>query len=374
MQRLLKTDWLMFGSAVLISLAGLVSMYGFGQGASFAERQIIWFGIGIGVFFLFSFIDFRFLRNTWVVTLVYAGALSLLALLFAVGSVFNGAQSWIDFGAFAVEPADPAKLALILVLAKYFSRRHVEIAHLRHLIVSGAYMFLVFILIFLQPDFGSAVIVLGLWMAIVLIAGIPLRHILVLGAIGAAIGAALWFFVFEPYQQARIMTFLHPLADVSGAGYNAFQSTVAVGSGGLLGKGIGYGTQSRLQFLPEHETDFIFAAFSEEWGLIGTLMLLSLFGLLLYRLIENAKEGATNFESLFALGVASLFGVHMLIHIGMNIGLLPVTGITLPFMSYGGSHMLTGYALLGIVNAMRHYGRTVADDGRHELVGVMAAK
>ena len=145
---------------------------------------------------------------------------------------------------------------------------------------------------------------------------------------------------------------------------------MAVGSGGLLGKGIGYGTQSRLQFLPEHETDFIFAAFAEEWGFVGTALLLILFGVLLFRLVENDREGATNFESLFILGVAILFGIHALIHIGMNIGLLPVTGITLPFMSYGGSHLLTGYALLGIVNAMRNYSRTVTDDESHEMVGV----
>ncbi len=365
-----RTDWLMLGSAVLISLAGLVSMYAFGQGTTFGERQTIWLCLGVIVFFIFSLVDFRFLRRTGVVTALYLIAVSLLALLFIVGATFKGAQSWFDLGFFAVEPVDPAKFALILILAKYFSRRHIEIAQLRHLLVSGAYMFVVFALLFFQPDFGSAVIVAGVWMGMVLIAGIPVRHLLGLLAIGAIAFAGLWFFAFEPYQKDRIMTFIHPLSDVSGAGYNAFQSTVAVGSGGLLGKGIGYGTQSRLQFLPEHETDFIFAAFAEEWGLIGTLILLSLFAVLFFRLIENAKEGGTNFESLFILGVAVLFAVHTTIHIGMNIGLLPVTGITLPFMSYGGSHLVTGYALLGIINAMRQYSRTVADSERHELVGV----
>jgi rod shape determining protein RodA len=370
MRVLERTDWLMFGSAVFISLAGLSSMYGFGIGVSFAERQIIWLSLGIGVFFLFSFIDFRFLRRTGVVVAIYGIAVFLLALLFALGVALNGAQSWFDLGAFTIEPVDPAKLALIVVLAKYFSRRHIEIAQIRHLIVSGAYMFAIFALLFLQPDFGSAVIVGAVWMGMVLVAGIPLRHLAALLAIGALAFSALWFFAFEPYQKDRILTFIHPLSDISGAGYNAFQSTVAVGSGGLLGKGIGYGTQSRLQFLPEHETDFIFAAFAEEWGFVGTALLLILFGVLLYRLVENAREGATNFESLFILGVAILFSIHALIHIGMNIGLLPVTGITLPFMSYGGSHLLTGYALLGIVNAMRNYSRTVTDDESHEMVGV----
>ena len=370
MRILERTDWLMFLSAIFISLAGLVSMYGFGQDTSFAERQVLWLTLGVCVFFVFTLIDFRFLRGTGVIVGLYAVAVFLLGLLFAIGATFKGAQSWFDLGYFAVEPVDPAKVALIAVLAKYFSRRHIEIAQIRHLLVSGAYMFVIFALLFLQPDFGSAVIIAGVWMGIVLIAGIPLRHLLALLAVGVLAFSALWFFAFETYQKERIITFIHPLSDLSGAGYNAFQSTVAVGSGGLLGKGIGYGTQSRLAFLPEHETDFIFAAFAEEWGYVGTLLLLLLFGVLLYRLVENAREGATNFESLFILGVATLFSLHILIHIGMNIGLLPVTGITLPFMSYGGSHILTGYALLGIVNAMRRYGRTVADDERHELVGV----
>ncbi len=370
MSVLRRTDWLLVGSALLISLAGLSSMFGFGTESDFAGRQTVWLTLSIIVFFIASTIDFRFLRRTSVVVVIYAGAVFFLALLFAVGSVFQGAQSWFDLGVFAIQPVDPAKFALIVVLAKYFSRRHIEIARVRHILVSGGYAFIVFALLFFQPDFGSAMIVAALWMGMVLVAGIPFRHLAFIFGAGIVVGGLLWTFAFADYQKARIMTFIHPLADVSGAGYNAFQSTVAVGSGGILGKGIGYGTQSRLQFLPEHETDFIFAAFAEEWGLIGTLMLCGLFGLLLFRLIANAREGATNFEALFIIGVAILFLVHGVIHIGMNIGLLPVTGTTLPFMSYGGSHLVVGYALLGIVNAMRRYSRAVHDD-HHEVVGVI---
>ncbi len=365
------TDWLMLGSAVLMTLAGLVSMYSFGGTGNFAGHQIIWLCISLAVFFLLSAVDFHFLRRTGVIVSVYAAALAFLALLFVVGSVVNGARGWFHLGAFALQPVDIAELALILMLAKYFSRRHIEIAHLRHLFVSGAYAFLIFVLLFLQPDFGGAVIIMGLWMGMVLIAGIPLRRLALLLGVGAVAVALLWTFALHPYQKERILTFLHPLADISGAGYNAFQSTVAVGSGGILGKGIGYGTQSRLQFLPEHETDFIFSSFAEEWGLVGTLILVSIFTLLIYRLIENGRRGATNFESLFALGAAILFLVHAIIHIGMNVGLLPVTGVTLPFMSYGGSHLVTGYAILGIVNSMRRYGRAVHDAAGHEVVGVV---
>ena len=370
MRFLKRTDWLLLGSAVLLTLAGLSSMYGFGTGPSFAGRQFLWLAVGLFFFFILSSIDFRFLRKTGSVVALYLISLFFLMLLFAVGSVFHGAQSWFDLGLFSIQPADPAKLALIILLAKYFSRRHIEIAHIRHIIISGAYMFVVFILLFLEPDFGSAVIVFTLWVGMVLIAGIPLRHLLMLGGMGLAAALLLWTFAFADYQKDRIISFIHPLADLQGAGYNAFQSTIAVGSGGLLGKGIGYGTQSRLQFLPEHETDFIFAAFAEEWGLVGTVLLLSIFGVLMYRLVDNARQGGTNFEALFILGAATLFTIHSVIHIGMNIGLLPVTGIPMPFMSYGGSHLVTEYVILGMVNAMRSYGRAVHEDERHEVVGV----
>lgn len=369
MRALFHTDWLMLLSATAISFLGIVSMLSFQGDNSFAPRQAVWLIVGLVGFFIASVIDWRFLRRTVSVVSIYSVALILLLLLFVVGSAFQGAQSWFDFGLFAFQPADPAKLALIIVLAKYFSRRHIEIARIRHILVSGMYMFLIFLLLFLQPDFGSAVIILGLWGGIILLAGIPFRHLALLIGIGIAAFSLLWFFAFADYQKARIVSFVHPLADVEGVGYNAFQSTVAVGSGGVLGKGFGYGTQSRLQFLPEHETDFIFAAFTEEWGFGGALLLFALFGILLFRLVENARRGATNFESLFILGVAVLIVVHGTIHIGMNIGLLPVTGTTLSFMSYGGSHIITGYVMLGIVNAMRSYGRIVHEDKQHEVVG-----
>lgn len=369
MQWLRHIDWALLGSAVLISALGIVSMVNFGGENQFAPRQAVWLLLSIGVFFIASFIDWRFLRRTSVIVIIYVAALVLLTLLFFLGSIFSGAQSWFDLGFFAVQPADPAKFALIVVLAKYFSRRHIEIARIKHIIVSGLYAFLIFFLLFLQPDFGSAIIILGLWAGIVLLAGIPFRHLALLVGVGAIAFLLLWNFAFQEYQKDRIISFIHPLADIQGVGYNAFQSTVAVGSGGVLGKGIGYGTQSRLQFLPEHETDFIFAAFAEEWGLGGALLLFFLFGVLLWRLIQNARVGATNFETLFTLGVAVLIMVHGTIHIGMNIGLLPVTGTTLPFMSYGGSHLLVGYAMLGIVSAMRKYSRNVHEDARHEVIG-----
>jgi rod shape determining protein RodA len=182
--------------------------------------------------------------------------------------------------------------------------------------------------------------------------------------------ALLWSFGFKEYQKDRIRNFIDPLANIHGAGYNAYQSTIAVGSGGVWGKGVGYGTQSRLKFLPEYQTDFIFAAFAEEWGFAGIVILFSLYGIIIWRILLNASRGATNFEILYGAGVAVFFIVHIAINVGMNIHLLPVTGTPLPFMSYGGTHLMSEFVALGILMAMRRYDRPVHKDRvKNEFLG-----
>ena len=295
----------------------------------------------------------------------------LISLLFVLGSVFKGAQSWLSLGSFSFQPTDPIKLVVILILAKYFSRRHIEIANVRHILVSGFYVSVIFLLVFLQPDFGSAIIIFFLWLGMVLVSGISKKHLLLVFFIGTICFGGLWLFVFKPYQKQRIVNFIHPLTDIRGGGYNAYQSTIAVGSGQILGKGIGYGTQSKLQFLPEYQTDFIFAAFAEEWGFIGVLLLFTLFGIVFWRMLKISYQGGGNFEILFGLGLTILFIVHLAIHVGMNVGLLPVTGNTLPFMSYGGSHLLTEFLGLGMLMGMRKSSRTVHKSiAQNEVVGM----
>lgn len=366
-----RIDWLMFGSAVLIAAAGLVTMNSFVGEGGFFSRQIVWLCISVAVFFSVSNVDFRFFRRTGVVVGLFLFSCVLLLLLFVIGHVAKGAQSWFNFGIFSFQPSDPVKLVLILLLAKYFTRRHVEIADFRHILVSGFYALILFILVVVQPDFGSAIIIFFIWFGMVVLSGLSKKHLIAVVLVGAITFAGLWLYVFQDYQKDRIMTFIHPLADIQGAGYNAYQSTIAVGSGELLGKGIGYGTQSKLKFLPEYQTDFIFAAFAEEWGFVGALILILLFGILLWRIISNGSHGATNFETLFCLGLAVFFLTHFTINLGMNMGLLPVTGITVPFMSYGGSHLLVEFTALGIINAMAQYGRAASKDAvLSEVVGV----
>lgn len=346
-------DTLLFGAMLFLTTLGLVTMYSY-QGENFYfNRQLIWIAVACGAFLITFIPDYRFLRTGNTTFFLYVTIVALLILVLFIGEVTLGAQSRFNLGFFSLQPADPAKLVLIIVLAKYFAKRHEHIGDVRHIIISAVYAFLIFGLVFIQPDFGSAIILFFIWAGMILVAGIKFRHLLVVGTLGALSFLIMWQFVFMDYQKARIMTFLNPLADIQGAGYNAYQSTVAVGSGQLLGKGIGYGTQSKLQFLPEYETDFIFAAFAEEWGLLGVLMLFGAFGIVIWRLMIHAVLGATNFETLFATGVAVLFTAHFFVHIGMNIGLLPVTGTTVPFLSYGGSHLLTEFISVAMVMAMR---------------------
>ncbi len=366
-----RFDWLLVGALIPLGAAGLVTMNSFTSESYFFERQLIWLALGALVLTVASLIDWRFLRRSGIVLGLYGFGCAVLLLLGVVAPTIKGAQSWFNLGAIALQPADFVKLILILVLAKYFSRRHVEIAHIRHIIISGFYAVIPFLLILFQPDFGSAVIIFLIWFGMIIFSGISKRHLFVVIGVGAAAFLVAWLFVFAPYQKARIVSFIHPLADIRGSGYNAFQSTVAVGSGQLVGKGVGYGTQSRLRFLPEYETDFIFAAFAEEWGLIGVVLFFALFGLVVWRIIKASMIAETNFEALFGIGLAIMLVGHFVINVGMNIGLLPVTGLTLPFVSYGGSHLVAEFLGLGMLLGMRRYARGFhRDDMKNEFLGV----
>lgn len=364
-------DWLLVIFVLPILSFGLITMKSFTSDTPFFSHQLIWISLSFFVFFFLSFIDFRFLKRTEVLVAIFGIFSGILILLFIVGHVANGAQSWFSFGGFSFQPADMMKLVVILMLAKYFSRRHIEIGNFKHIFISGIYAFIPFILVFLQPDFGSAIIIFFIWLGMILVSGISKKHLLIVFGIGLITFVFLWGFVFKPYQKDRIMNFVQPLSDVSGSGYSVYQSTIAVGSGQILGKGVGFGTQSRLKFLPEYQTDFIFASFVEEWGFIGALTLFILFGLVIWRILHIALLGVTNFEILFGVGLAIYLMSHFIINIGMNIGVMPVTGITLPFMSYGGSHLLAEFIGLGILMGMNRYRRVAhRDDMRNEFLGI----
>ncbi len=356
-QALSGVDWLMLGAAIVLSLSGLVTMNSLNDELNYFDRQIIWIPIAIVIAIIASAIDWRFLRRTSVVMGIYGVIVFLLSALFVTGSVFKGSRAWFDLGGFLIQPSDPAKIALIILLAKYFTRRHIAIKDFQHIIISGVYAGVLVVLTLLEPDFGVAVILFGIWAGMLFVSGISKKHILYVGLTSILAFTLLWGFVLAPYQKARIKSFLNPTQDIHGTGYNAFQSVIAVGSGELLGKGVGYGTQSKLKFLPEYQTDFIFAAFAEEWGFVGSMIFLLLFAIIIWRICMHSYRAATNFEALFSLGVAIVLTIHAVIHIGMNMGLLPVTGTPMPFVSYGGSHLLTEYLALGMVISMASFSR-----------------
>lgn len=359
----LLTEWPLFLIPVALCLLGILTMHPFDAGvATLAPRQLTWLAIAVVIFITSASIDMRFIRRTPVLVVGYVVTVALLVLLLLTAHTIMGAKSWFTFGAFSFQPADLGKIAFIALMAKYFSRRHMAIGDFRHILVSGAYAGIVILLILVEPDLGTAAIFSVIWFGMVLVSGISKKHLALVAITGIVALSGLWFGGLHDYQRARIMAFVNPAADIRGSGYNAYQATVAAGSGELFGKGIGYGTQSKLRFLPEYETDFIFAAYAEEWGFVGVVIVLLLYALLFARLLSISRRAATNFDSFFTLGVLLLLSAHVFIHSGINLGLLPVTGTTIPFMSYGGSHLIAEFLALGIVVSLAREGRGVPRD------------
>lgn len=370
-QKCVDIDWILFLATIPLLAVGLISMRSLGGGSDYYfTRQLFWIGFSVFVFFSFSLVDWRFLRKSELLAGFFVIASFFLAVLLLLGNSVKGATSWFNFGLFSFEPVDTLKIVIIFILAKYFSRRHIEIANIRHIILPSLYVFIPTFLVFLQPDFGSAVIIFLIWFGMMLVSGINKKHLIVIFLIVTVALISAWLFAFKPYQKARILTFLDPTRDMRGSGYNALQSMIAVGSGQFFGKGIGFGTQSRLEFLPEHQTDFIFAAFAEEWGFVGAFFVFIFYGILIWRVLRIASLGQSNFESLYGIGVAIFLTAHFFVNVGMNIGIMPITGTTLPFLSYGGTHMLTVFMALGILMGMRRYSRhTHPDDAETEFLG-----
>ena len=363
-------EWILLLSVLPISIFGLLTMSSFVSGDSYFIKQSIWIILGTVVYIVLSRFDISFIKNTNAVLFLYSITnLMLVATLF-IGNTVKGSKAWFSFGGISLQPADFAKLALIILLAKYFSKRHVEIAQARHILVSLVYTAIPISLVMLQPDFGSAMVLLGIWFVMVLASGLSKKHLFIMMGLGLAAVSIMWVFVLKDNQKARILNFVDPTRDIRGSGYNVFQSEIAIGSGQLFGKGVGYGTQSRLSFLPEHETDFIFAAFAEEWGFVGVSIVLILYATLSYRLLLSAYRARNNFEALIAMGVLGFMFIHITINIGMNLALLPVTGIPLPFMSYGGSHILIGFISIGLVASFAKSHTDLRRTSKNEFLGL----
>lgn len=349
-----RYDWYMVGAALSLAVIGLISQFSIARGDySLFERQFLWVMLGIVMFVAISAIDYRIFRHySWPVLAVYTLGVALLVIVLLVGSSIRGAQSWIVLGPFVITPIEFVKLTLVLLLAKYFAMRHIEIYRFRHIFISGIYAAIPSILVMMQPELGSFIILASIWIGIILVAGIKSNQIGVLGVSAIILIALAWSFGLHDYQRVRILTFLDPMQDPHGNGYNAIQSIIAVGSGGWLGQGAGHGTQTQFGFLPEMHTDFMFAAISEELGVIGAGLVLFLFALLIWRIIWLAKSSPNNFARLTSMGFAMMLFSQSFVNIGMNVGVMPITGIPLPFVSYGGSSIVSSFMALGFLQSI----------------------
>src|SRR3989344_4551897 len=361
-QVLKKLDWVLIGAIILLIVIGLLSIASASQARTGVftnfKKQLFFAVIGLILLGIFCFTYYRFLTNySAIVLILYISSIFLLILLLVLGDRVRGAVSWFKFGSpigeMGFEPVETMKFVLIVILAKYFSGRHVDFGLMRHIFISGFYVLIPVALVLLQPDLGSAAFLLIIWVGIMLVSGIRVKHLLALFLIFAVIAGFSWEFFLKDYQRSRILTFFEPQKDPLGRGYNILQSIIAIGSGGFWGKGIGHGSQSQLNFLPEQHTDFIWATIAEEWGFFGVTFVLILWGIIFWRLFIIAIGATTNFARLFVFGFMLLLLTHIAVNIGMNMGFVPVIGIPLPLLSYGGSSLVATLLAFGLVQNIK---------------------
>lgn len=315
----------------------------------FVKRQIAYLIAGVVVLLLLSSFDYRHLR-TFAPFIYGATLLALILVLTPLGDVSKGAQRWIDFGFFQAQPSELAKVAVIVTLAAFFAEKKGELSGVDVIAALGLVV-VPAVLIFLEPDLGTMMVFVALTGALLLVGGAKLRHFLILGLAGAiGIAAIIQFDVLQDYQKERITSFLDPNPDVRSYGYNLTQSKIAIGSGGFRGKGLeSENTQTSLDFVPEQHTDFIFTAVGEQLGFLGSATLLALFAFLIWRALRIAAMSRDMFGALLATGAAALWAFQLFVNVGMTMGIMPITGIPLPFISYGGSSLITNFAAVGLL-------------------------
>jgi len=345
-------DWVLLGALGILAAASLVTLLS--SNALLFSRQLVWYALAFLVIMLGSRLDWRgFIGQPYFRYGLYALAVILLLIVDFTGKTVRGVTSWLQFGGFQFEPVELMKLALILVLAGFFSRRHIAAWVGKNIALSFFYAALPAALIAIQPDFGSALVIFGIWLGFLLLSGIHRRRFFWGLLIAFFAAGLLWGFFLKPYQKDRIFGFINPERDPLGVNYNVIQSKIAIGSAGFWGKGFLGGTQAKLGYLPEAATDFIFAAFVEEWGIFGGLIVILSFLTVIWRLTAIGLRAEKNDYKFIVLGTALVWVIHFFLNIGSNLGFLPVTGINFPFLSYGGSNILTISVLVSIVEKIK---------------------
>lgn len=360
---LYRVDWALIAASVFLSCLGLAAIYSVALGRGDNEfgnfqKQIIFLLYSLPLMLVVSFIDYRLWRNiSWF---GYGVSIFLMLLVLTpLGSEIKGARGWFDFGLFSFQPVELVKVFLILVMADICSRYSRTIYRWRHLVFMGLVSAVPFLLAVVQPDFGSAMVLFFIWLvAFLLVVKNKWQVLLIFGSI-IALALFAWFFVLQDYQKNRVHSFIDPNLDPRGQGYNVRQSIIAVGAGKFLGRGLGFGSQSQLKFIPESQTDFIFSVIAEEIGFIGVSIAIFLFALIFWRFYNISIRAPDDFGMFIVLLTSAMVFFHVFINIGMCIGLLPVTGISLPFVSSGGSFLLTMMLLLGLILSIHRFGNSV---------------
>ncbi|HRK01467.1 MAG TPA: rod shape-determining protein RodA [Oligoflexia bacterium] len=350
-ERFRQFDWSLILISVVIFIVGVLNLYAAtfaeysGKGLRLYQTQLLWFGIGSTAAIGLLLVHYKMLSRAAYI--VYFLNLFLLVLVLVIGKQSLGARRWIGFGGLYIQPSEFMKLSAVLAMAKYFETDHTTAGYrLRDLWLPGMLIAVPVGLIIMQPDLGTAMILLLTFSSMMLFIKVKKKSLVILALVGLITAPVIYKYGLKQYQRQRIISFLNPMSDPKGSGYNSIQSMIAIGSGQFMGKGFKKGTQSQLNFLPEHHTDFIFSVFSEEHGFIGALVLLALYLLFFMTALNIAYVSHDKFGTLLALGVLFIFFWHVVFNIGMVCGLLPIVGVPLPFMSYGGSSLIT--SILGI--------------------------
>ncbi len=356
-KKLKKFEFLLVLSALALLVIGVMAVYSatYTRTTSFYQKQIIFSIVGIILFCVFSSIDYKIYSK--YSKLIYIFNVLFLLSVFFLGSVRYGAQRWIVVGPINIQPSELAKLFVVLTFSDLLIRNYQDTFRgFKDLIFTALHIIPIFLLVAAQPDLGTGVVILFTYIVLIFMNGIDYKTFFTTGAIGVACMPLVYFFALRPYQRQRVITFLNPEADLLGSGWNIIQSKIAVGSGQMFGKGYLEGTQDKLRFLPESQTDFIFAVISEEFGFVGSLTIISLYLVLIFTILKIGQKTEDRYGQLICYGIASIIFFHTLVNIGMVIGVMPAKGLPLLLLSYGGSSLLFVFIMLGIVQSVKIYG------------------
>lgn len=347
-----KFDWLLLGSSVLLAGLGLLALYSIGLGAesdfSSFKKQLLFLVIGLLIVAVGS-VGFHYRWLGFVTVPMYLGMLLLLGATLVVGQVIRGTRGWLYLGPAGFQPVELAKVVLIIIMAKFLATHGRYTKDIRVVIQSAVTVAFMILLVVLQPDLGGSIILAAVWFGMVLASGLRARHLLTMAGVAIVFAVVSWMFLLRPYQKERVMTFINPASDPFGRGYNVTQSVIAIGAGQVTGRGIASGSQSQLRFLPEARTDFIFSVIAEELGFIGVTILLGLFGVLFSRLYLLAKSSRDDFTLFLVIGTGVLIASETFVNVGVASGMLPVTGLALPFVSYGGTSLVMHFVLIALM-------------------------